>query len=83
VSLKSSEQDIIADLTTKKDPRSHKRHKHVLRCYHLIREIISQGDVRVCKVHMDHNVVDPMMKSLPQPKHEAHMWSMGIRYLLY
>jgi hypothetical protein len=30
---------------------------------------------------MDQNVTDPLMKSLPQPKHEAHMRSMDIRYL--
>jgi hypothetical protein len=64
-----------------KDHRTHKRVKHVLRRYHLIREIIGRGDVKVCKVHTDHNVADPLMKHLPQPKHEAHMRSMGIRYL--
>jgi hypothetical protein len=37
--------------------------------------------VKVCKVYTDHNVDDPLMKSLPQPKHEAHMRSMSIRYL--
>jgi hypothetical protein len=64
-----------------KEPRAHKRVKHVLRRYHLIREIISRGDVKVCKVHTDHNVADLLTKPLPQPKHEAHMRSMGIRYL--
>jgi hypothetical protein len=64
-----------------KEPRAHKRVKHVLRHYHLIREIIDQGDVNVCKVHTDHNVADPLTKPLPQPKHKTHMRSMGIRYL--
>jgi hypothetical protein len=64
-----------------KDPRAHKRAKHVLRCYHQIHEIIGRGNVKVCKVDMDHNVVDPLMKPLPQPKHEVHIRSMGIRYL--
>jgi hypothetical protein len=59
----------------------HKRVKHVLWCYHLIHEIIGRGDVKVCKVHTDHNIADPLMKSLPQPKLETHMRSMGIRYL--
>jgi hypothetical protein len=30
-----------------KEPRAHKRTKHVLWRYHLIREIISRGDVKV------------------------------------
>jgi hypothetical protein len=32
-------------------------------------------------VHTDHNFTDPLMKPLPQPKHEVHMRSMGVRYL--
>jgi hypothetical protein len=64
-----------------KEPRAHKRDKHVLLHYHLIRQIISRGDVKVCKMHTDHNIADPLMKPLPQPKHEVHMRSMGIRYL--
>jgi hypothetical protein len=68
-------------ITQAKEPRAHKRAKHVLRRYHLIREIIGRGDVKVRKVHTDHNIADPLTKPLPQPKHEAHMRSMGIRYL--
>jgi hypothetical protein len=37
--------------------------------------------VKACKVHTDQNVVDLLTKPLAQPKHEAHMSSMGIRYL--
>jgi hypothetical protein len=68
-------------ITQAKEPRAHKRAKYVLRCYHLIRKIIGRGDVKVCKVHMDHNIADPLTKPLPQPKHEVHMRFMGIRYL--
>ena len=31
-----------------KEPRSHQRFKHILRHYHLIREIIEKGDVKIC-----------------------------------
>jgi hypothetical protein len=64
-----------------KEHRAHMRAKHIIRHYHLIREIIGRGDVKVCKVHTDHNIADPLTKPLPQPKHEVHIWSMGIRYL--
>ena len=30
-----------------KEPRSHQRSKHIMKHYHLIREIIDRGDVRV------------------------------------
>jgi hypothetical protein len=64
-----------------KEPSAHKKGKHVLGRYHLIHKIISRDDVKVCKVHTDQNVANPLIKPLPQPKHEAHMRSMGIRYL--
>ena len=40
-----------------------------------------RGEIKMCKIHMDLNVVDHLTKALPQPKHEAHLRSMGIRYL--
>ncbi|KAL0462627.1 UNVERIFIED_CONTAM: Secreted RxLR effector protein [Sesamum latifolium] len=30
-----------------REPRSHHRSKHILRCYHLLREMVSRGDVRM------------------------------------
>jgi hypothetical protein len=64
-----------------KESRSHKKSRHILRKYHLIRHFVERGDVNVCKVHTDSNVAGPLTMPLPQPKHEAHMRSMGIRYL--
>ena len=64
-----------------KEPRQHQKNKHILMRYHLIREIVERGDIKLCKVHTDANVADPLTKPLPQPKHEAHMRAMGIRYL--
>ena len=62
-----------------KEPRSHKKSKHILRRYHLIREIVNRGDVKICKVHTDLNMADPLTKPLPQAKHETHIRAMGIR----
>jgi hypothetical protein len=85
VPSESSPMDLYCDnseaIAQANEPRAHKKAKYVLRCYHLIYEIISQGDVKVCKVHTDHNVTFPLTKPLSQPKHEAHMRSMGITYL--
>ena len=64
-----------------KEPRQHQKNKHILMRFHLIREIVERGDIKLCKVHTDANVADPLTKPLPQPKHEAHMRAMCIRYL--
>ena len=64
-----------------KEPRSHQRSKHILRRFHLIREIIERGDVKICRVHTDDNVDDPLTKPLPQSKHDSHTRSIGIRFM--
>ncbi|KAK8670697.1 hypothetical protein V6N13_037315 [Hibiscus sabdariffa] len=64
-----------------KEPRSHQRSKHILRRFHLIREIVERGDVEICKVHTDDNIADPLTKPLSQQKHDRHTESLGIRYL--
>ncbi|KAK8600792.1 hypothetical protein V6N12_050640 [Hibiscus sabdariffa] len=63
-----------------KEPRSHQRSKHILRRFHLIREIIDRGDVEICKVHTDDNIPDPLTKPLTKQKHDRHTESLGIRY---
>jgi hypothetical protein len=65
-----------------KEPRNHQKSKHVLQKFYLIREFVRRGEIKICKIHMDLNVVDPLTKPLPQPNHETHMRSMGIRCLL-
>ena len=64
-----------------KEPRSHQRSKHILRRYHLIREIIDRGDVKICKVPTNDNVADPLTKPLPQSKHDSHTRALGIRLM--
>ncbi|KAK8506813.1 hypothetical protein V6N12_000384 [Hibiscus sabdariffa] len=64
-----------------KEPRSHQRSKHILRRFNLIREIIDRGDVKICKVHTDDNIADPLTKPLAQQKHGRHTESLGIRYV--
>ncbi|KAJ9566124.1 hypothetical protein OSB04_002090 [Centaurea solstitialis] len=64
-----------------KEPREHHKSRHVLRKYHLIREIIGRGDVRICKIPTEENVADPLTKPLARVKHEAHANSIGMQYL--
>ncbi|KAJ9544569.1 hypothetical protein OSB04_024276 [Centaurea solstitialis] len=64
-----------------KEPREHHKSRHVLRKYHLIREIIGRGDVRICKIPTEDNVADPLTKPLSRVKHEAHANSIGMQYL--
>jgi len=64
-----------------KEPRSHQRSKHIQRRYHLIREIIDRGDVKVDRVSSAENVADPLTKALPQGAFEGHRARMGLKHV--
>ena len=47
-----------------KEPKSHKRGKHIERKYHLICEIVSRGDTVVSQIASEDNLADPFIKGL-------------------
>ena len=61
------------------EPRSHNRSKHVLRKFHLIREIIQRRDIVIEKIPSEDNVADPLTKALSQDKHDSHVRTLGFR----
>ena len=77
----SSPLDLYCDnsgaIAQAKEPRNHQKSKHVMRRFHLIREFIDRGEIKICKIHTDLNISDPLTKPLPQPKHERHTKSNG------
>ena len=64
-----------------KEPRYHKKQKHIERKYHLIRDIIERGDTVVTKIASEENLADPFTKALPVQVFERHVDSMGVRRL--
>ena len=62
-----------------KDPRNHKKGKHIERKYHIIRDFIARGDVMVAKIKSANNLADPFTKALPQRTFESHLEGMGVR----
>ena len=62
-----------------KEPRTHKRGKHIERKYHLIREIVYRGDVAVTKIASANNLTDTFTKSLPAKTFDSHVEGMGVR----
>ena len=62
-----------------REPRSHKRGKHIERKYHLIREIINRRDVIVTKIPTLDNLVDPFTKTLSEKLFFKHIEEMGLK----
>ena len=61
------------------DPRNHKKGKHIGRKYHIIRDIVTRGDVVVAKIEGANNLVDPFTKALPQRTFKSHLEGMKVR----
>ena len=61
-----------------KDPRNHKKGKHIERKYHIIRDIVARGDVVVAKIDSANNLANPFTKTLPQRTFESDLEGMGV-----
>ena len=63
-----------------KEPKAHQRTKHILRRYHLIREIMDRGDVDLQKIDGKENLADPFTKAIAVKEFDNYKSKMGIRY---
>ena len=62
-----------------KEPRNHRKGKHIERKYHLIREIVQRGDIMVEKIPFMDNLADPFTKTLTGRVFDGHRDSIGVR----
>ena len=62
-----------------KEPRSHKKGKHIERKYHIIREIVSRGDAEISQIALEDNLAYPFTKGLAQKIFDQHVEGMGVR----
>ena len=72
--------DSSSAIAQTKEPKSHHRTKHVLRCYYLVREIVNRDDVELQKIDGKENLADPFTKVLEIKEFDDFKWKMGIRY---
>ena len=64
-----------------KEPRFHRKTRHIKRRFNSIRESVQNGDIDICIVHTGLYVADPLTKPLPRAKHDQHQNSMGVRFI--
>ena len=57
--------DNSGSIAQAKEPRNHQKSKYVMRRFHLIREFIDRGEIKICKIHTHLNISDPLTKPLP------------------
>ena len=70
--------DNTGAIANSKEPRSHKRSKHIERKYHIIQEYVARGDVKVMKIASEDNLADPFTKTQPEATFDKHIKEMGL-----
>ena len=76
ITLYSDNSGVVAN---SKEPRNHKRGKHIERKYHLIWEIVSKGDVKVSHIALEDDLAYPFIKGMTQKTFDRHVEGMGVR----
>lgn len=71
--------DNTGAIAQSKEPRSHQKSKHVLRRFHLIREMVERKDVIIEKIPTEDNLADSLTKGLTQQKHDRHTREYGVQ----
>ena len=75
--------DNSRSVANSKEPRSHKRGKHIEQRHQLLREIVHRGDIIVSKIDTVENLADPFIKVLATKVFEGHLEGMGMRNMSY
>ncbi|GJZ49540.1 hypothetical protein Tco_0603730 [Tanacetum coccineum] len=70
--------DNTGAITIVDEPRVQKGAKHFRRKHHYIREVIQEGDIRICKGQTNNNLADPFTKQMSCTKVE-HARNIGLR----
>ncbi|KAH9734858.1 Integrase catalytic domain-containing protein [Citrus sinensis] len=61
-----------------KEPRNHKKQKHIERKYHLIRDIVQRCDMEVTQIVSQQNLADIFTKAILGKPFNLHLESMGM-----
>ena len=71
--------DNSGEVANSKEPRSHKKDKHIERKCHLIRETVHRADINVIKIASEINFVDPLTKRLAEKTFKCHLEVMSLK----
>ena len=66
-----------------KNPQFHQRSKHIDIKYHWIREEIATKNISLESCRDPDQTADILTKSLPCPKHQKHVYEMGLKQILF
>ncbi|GKB03339.1 retrovirus-related pol polyprotein from transposon TNT 1-94 [Tanacetum coccineum] len=62
-----------------KEPKDHRKSKHIERKYHFVRSKVEEGHVIVKHIRSEDNPADPFTKALSKSRHDEHARSIGLK----
>ena len=75
--------DNTTEIPNAKEPRFHKKSKHIDRKYNVIKDFIECRHVTVCKIASDDNLADLFTKTLTGRVFERYVEAIGMQNLLH
>lgn len=61
-----------------KDPKFHRKTKHIKRRCHLVRDNIKTNDIAIKYISTNKKIDYPLTKSIPRDVFSAHMMNLGL-----
>ena len=72
---------ILLSFNFAKDPKFHRKTKHIKRRYHFVRNAIKEKEVVIKYISTSKILADPFTKLIPKDAFKAHVKSLGLRRL--
>ena len=72
--------DNNAAMQIAKEPRAHKKSRHIRRKFHLIREFVANNEIMIERVDTKDNIADPFTKGLARSVLNKLIEGMGLRF---
>ena len=79
INLHGDNQSAIITAHSPPDAASSPRTKHIDIRFHIIREAIQRGDIKLTYIRTENMVADCLTKALPAPIHNKHCQHMGLQ----
>ena len=73
--------DSTAAMAYARDPKYHRKSKHIEIKYHFIRDMVARGEVLMKHISTGSMVTDPLTKPISRDVFQSHVGSMGLSRL--
>jgi len=73
--------DNTAAIQFAKDPKFHRKTKHIKRRYHFVRDAIKEKEVVIKYISTSKMLADPLTKPIPRDAFKARAMSLGLHRL--